>query len=187
MPTVRERQLRYQLLELTHFDGSRGAGALAALVHGALEDEDLEAANALHEGLSETGQNVAQHTALGRGFVAAQRTYGGRRLLFAVGDSGAGMLETLRVRGAKTDQDALRLALTRGVSSREARGRGAGLPDVVDHLRSLGGNLHIVSGAASVTASGHTSAARTWDSGPLSWGGTVLQGTLACQAAGAIA
>ncbi len=57
LPLVREHRLQYPLLELTHFDGSRGAGVLAAMVHAALEGDDLEAANALHEGLSETGQN----------------------------------------------------------------------------------------------------------------------------------
>ncbi len=185
LPLVREHRLQYPLLELTHFDGSRGAGVLAAMVHAALEGDDLEAANALHEGLSETGQNVAQHTPLQRGYIAAQRTYGGHRLLFAVGDSGPGMLETLRVRGATTDQVALQLALTRGVSSKEARGRGAGLPDVVDHLRMRSGSLHIVSGAAAVTASGPVR--RAWTSGALPWPGTVLQGALRCRGfAGAV-
>ncbi|MDP9396832.1 MAG: hypothetical protein M3P96_02955 [Actinomycetota bacterium] len=151
LPTVRERQLSDALLELTPFDGARGAGSLAAHVHGVVSQYDIEAANALHSGLCEAGQNVAHHSGRQRGFLAAQRTHNGRRLLFAVGDSGRGMRYTLRERGAKSDRDALLLALRRGVSRCSDVGRGVGLPDVLELVLGLSGSLHLASGGACVT------------------------------------
>ncbi|HVF05000.1 MAG TPA: STAS domain-containing protein [Frankiaceae bacterium] len=96
LPWVHEHEVGDALLELTSFDGARGAGALARHVHGVVEPLDLAAANALHDGICEAGQNVAHHSQRDRGFVAAQR-YSGGRLQFAVGDSGVGDAGDARV------------------------------------------------------------------------------------------
>lgn len=175
LPYVREHDVGDHLFELTSFEGTRGAGALAAMLHQAVESVDVAAANALHDGVAELGQNVDQHSGQRRGFIAAQRTHLGRRLYFAVGDSGRGMLANLGRKGlAANDREALREALRPGISSRRSVSRGAGLPDVLDNVSTLGGHLHILSGSASVTAI-H---GRRWYGGgqEVAYPGTAVQG-----------
>jgi hypothetical protein len=175
LPIVREHDAGLALFELTSFDGARGAGALAAIVHQAVEVYDPDAANVLYDGLCEAGQNVPHHSGRKRGFLAAQRTNEGSRLLFAVSDSGRGMLSTLRTRGAVTDADAVRLALEPRVSRMRDRSRGVGLPDLLDEITALDGNLHVISGRASVTARGNQ---RWYSHGTRSFPGTVVQGLI---------
>jgi len=174
LPQVREHSIGDALFELSQFDGGRGAGGLAALVHGAVETYNLDAADALYEALCEAGQNVAHHSGQQRGFVAAQRIYHGTRLFFAVSDSGQGMLGSLAKRGAKSDREALELALTPGVSETEDPPRGMGLPEVVLRLEEMNGALWVVSGSASVLARGHSRSFTTYKSGHFT--GTALQG-----------
>jgi hypothetical protein len=152
LPIVGEQPLTDALLELTVFEGARGAGSLAGLVHRVLADQAETAADALHVGLCETGQNVAHHAGVSRGFFAAQRTHDAEQLFFAVADSGRGMLATLEDRGATDDSHALELALTPGISRTAEEGRGIGLADIRQQLCGLGGSLHMVSGSAAIRA-----------------------------------
>lgn len=169
LPVVDEHDTGERLFELATFDGARGAGALAELVHRAVEADDLEAAGALYDGVCEAGQNVAHHSGRARGFLAAQRTHQGSRLLFAVADSGRGMLATLRGRGATSDADALKLALTPGLSGTPDQSRGVGLAEVLARVTSL----HLLSGTASVTAAGRR---RWYSTAERPFPGTVVQG-----------
>jgi hypothetical protein len=175
LPAVRERALGNTLLQLTRFEGTRGADRLAEHVHGLVEPHDFGAANVLYRGISELGQNVADHSRRDQGFLAAQLTHRGSQLLFAVGDSGVGLLETLRTHGATTDAEALLKALERGVTELPGRFAGVGLSDTSDELTAAGGSLHLLSGRASLTV--HR---RVRHSGrslhPVS--GTLLQATL---------
>ncbi len=173
LPSVREHDVGDALFELTTFDGARGAGALARAVHAIVEPYDLEAANALHDGVCEAGQNVAHHSGQSRGFLAAQRTHHGSRLYFAVSDSGDGLLATLRTRGAVDDVDALDRALKPGVTRTDDLSRGNGLSDMVDQVRDLRGAMHLMSGSAIVTAVGHR---RSYASSAGTFQGTVVQG-----------
>lgn len=175
LPIVREHDVEHALFEVSSFVGARGAAALAGVVFGALEASDAEAASALYDGLCEAGQNVAHHSGRRQGYLAAASTHGGRRLYFAVSDSGRGMLRTLARRGATDDASALRLALQKGTSGTRDPGRGVGLPDILDRVTELGGELHVLSGTASVTARGK---ARWYGRAERPFAGTVLQGHL---------
>ena len=171
LPDVREHDIGDALFELSQFRGARGAGQLAEHVHDAVSDPD--AADALYAGVVEAGQNVAHHSGRPHGFVAAAKTHSHQRLYFAVGDAGAGMLATLSKRGAKDDKEALKLALTPGVSGTGDPSRGNGLSDTLDQIAALGGNLHVLSGRATVTAS-HGS--RSYAAADRLFPGTVVQG-----------
>lgn len=172
LPDVRERDRQESLLELTRFEGARGAGELAAMIYSTVEPFDIASAAALHDGVSEAGENVVRHAQRRQGFVAAQKWYGGRQLHFAVGDSGVGVGQTLRAFGALDDEQALRLALKRGVTRTPDRSGGVGLSEILRHMSSLGGSLHILSGQAAVTARSN----RTY----VQRGGIAFQGTLLC-------
>jgi hypothetical protein len=175
LPYVDEHEVGDALLELTAFDGARGAGALAAHVHDIVERRHgLGPASALYDGLCEAGQNVEHHSERSRGFVAAQK-YGDDRLMFAVGDSGVGLLATLRQRGATDDRGALERALTPGVSRMTDSARGNGLPDMIDHLHVMRGRLAVVSGQVSVIARGRQ---RWYHDARRPFAGTLLQGTV---------
>jgi hypothetical protein len=175
LPRVRARQLDNVLLELTRFDGHRGAGALAQMVHSLIAPYDAEAANALHNGLCEAGINVVDHSRRDGGFLAAQITHNGRRLSFAVSDSGIGLLRSLSGKGAVTDADALRMAIRPGISEHDDPGRGVGLSDMVRELTRLGGHLHLTSGRSSLVTRGDSAEERV---SPQTVTGTHLQGVI---------
>ena len=151
LPAVNARFVG-SLLELRLFNGSRGAERLAKLVDDETRHVDAEVANALWEGIVETGQNVEQHSGNQFGFVAAQvykktRGVATRRFLFAVGDSGRGILDTFRPRGASDAAEALRWAVTPGFTETDDPARGSGLSDINGFLRDLGGGLEVISDA----------------------------------------
>ncbi len=175
LPHVRPRQLDHVLLEVTRFDGHRGAGALAQMVHTLIAPHDAEAANALHNGLCEAGINVVDHSRRDGGFLAAQITHDGRRLSFAVSDSGIGLLRSLSGKGAVTDADALRMAIRPGISEHDDPGRGVGLSDMVRELSRLGGRLHLTSGRSSLVARGPSKEEHVWSETVT---GTHLQGVI---------
>lgn len=77
LPDVREHDRSESLLELTRFEGSRGAGELAAMIYATVEPFDSAAAAAFHDGVAEAGENVVRHSQRRQGFVAAQKWYGG--------------------------------------------------------------------------------------------------------------
>lgn len=179
LPVVLSRDSR-TLLELRLFNGSRGAEALAKLVDREVRRVDQQAAEALWEGICETGQNVEQHSGQRFGFVAAQRYKASRRgakarFMFAVGDSGQGMLSSLATLGAQDSVHAIRLALRPGASEMADPARGTGLPDINEYLRGLGGGLSIVSGNAMMRT--HAPRRRAW-SGAHHFPGTLVQGEI---------
>jgi|SRR4051794_37364304 hypothetical protein len=175
LPPVRARHLDHVLLEVTRFDGHRGAGALAHMVHTLIAPYDIEAANALHNGLCEAGINVVDHSRRDGGFLAAQITHNSQRLSFAVSDSGIGLLRSLSGKGARTDADALRMAIRPGISEHDDPGRGVGLSDMVRELSRLGGRLHLTSGRSSLLARGTSEEEHVW---PQTVTGTHLQGVI---------
>jgi hypothetical protein len=174
--TVRERPLGNALLELTTFDGARGAEQLARMVHAAVLPTSHKGADALFDAISEAGDNVATHSGRNRGFAAAQRVDAGSRLLFAVGDCGRGVLANLVHYGAATHQEALELALRPGITSTGDAGRGNGLSDLSDTLLELGGSVDMVSGDSRVVASRN----RHYFAGPepFEMHGALLQGSV---------
>lgn len=179
LPTVQEHPVGDALLELTQFNGARGADSLARLVYDAVAPTSSVAAAALYNGICEAGQNVAQHSRQAHGFLAAQRTYGGRLLRFAVADSGIGVLATLQHLGVTSDEEALRHAITPGVSEVGGVGRGMGLSDMREQLVQMRGGLMLASGRSLLLADGSTSTARLTDL-PHTYPGTSLQGWLWC-------
>jgi len=173
---VREHMLGDALLELRFFEGARGADNLAQLIYRTVEPAfGSVSAAVLHNGVAEAGQNVAQHSGQMQGFLAAQRTHQGRRLWFAVSDSGVGLRERLAAQGAGDDEHGIRLALKAGVSSIDDPGRGNGLSDMRQQLSSLGGYLQVVSGKANAVA-GRQLRMRT---GTRPFPGTIVQGEIA--------
>jgi hypothetical protein len=154
LPRDIEDETGANLLGITLFNGSRGVEQLAKVVDPLLRPRRPAVAEALWEGLVETGQNVEQHSGQRFGFVAAQLITGPKRVSFAVGDPGIGMLRSLRSRGASDDQQALEMALRLGVTETDDEARGAGLADVNACLQGLGGGLTLISGCALRTTVG---------------------------------
>jgi hypothetical protein len=176
LPPVREKPLGNTLLELTAFDGARGAEQLGKMVHGAVLPSSRPAADTLFDAISEAGDNVATHSGRLRGFAAAQRVDGRRTLLFAVGDCGRGMQANLEQFGATTHREALDLALKQGVTSTGDAGRGNGLSDMAQSLLEVGGSLELLSGNTRVRITGN----RRYYSKPADFElqGSILQGSL---------
>jgi hypothetical protein len=173
VPSVRERDLRTELLEVTMLQGPDDVRRLAELVHDKVRATDAAAAAALFDCLAELGSNVYDHAGT-VGFAAAQTLPRTGYVRFAVGDAGVGLLETLRRHEARTDRDAIALALS-GASRLPDRDRGRGLPSTLELVSVFGGSLHVVTGHASVNA---TSIGRTHRDVAVAYGGTLLEGTV---------
>jgi hypothetical protein len=173
VPTVRERDLRTELLEVTMLQGPDDVRRLAELVHDKVRATDAAAAAALYDCLAELGSNVYDHAGT-VGFAAAQTLPRTGYVRFAVGDAGVGLLSTLRGHDARTHRDAIALALS-GTSRLPDRDRGRGLPSTLELVSGFGGSLHVVSGTASVNA---TSTGRTHRDVLVAYGGTLLQGSV---------
>lgn len=163
LPKVVERDRRDTLIELERFRDSHGSDRLASFIWERLQGggADGDVVNQLYEATGELGLNVVEHAGspVG-GFIAAQRYRAGTPgewIIVAVGDVGMGIRESLRDRyGAMTDDEAIRRAIEWYVSRVRDRGRGQGLPGVVDGVKDLGGAVSIRSGAASLTITGCT-------------------------------
>lgn len=147
LPVVREFDVGDNLMPVRSFDSSDGADDLAQHVWAQVEPIDQDAAAAIYTALVATGENVGAHSGQGRGYMAAQKTYGGRLLRFAVADAGRGFRRSLAHLSPTSDSAALRLALQPGVSGIEGPGRGLGLPEMVDRLTKIDGALHLLSGS----------------------------------------
>jgi hypothetical protein len=147
---VQERDRSGELLEVTLLRTADDARRLAALVHAKVAPTDAQAAEALWEGLTELGENVQDHAAAGArdssGFCAAQTMPTNGDVLFAVADSGVGLLSTLLRRGARNDREAIVMALA-GTSRLDDAGRGRGLRTTLDMVSGLGGHLYVGVGA----------------------------------------
>ena len=152
LPAVPERARQRDLLEVTSLTSPDGTRRLAALVREKVLGRDPAAADALYECLTELGLNVQEHSGTS-GFVAAQTLLRRDEVLFAVADCGRGLAGTLAVRGARTDREAVGLAL-QGVSRLDEPDRGLGLPTMVRLVGRLAGSLQLVSGRAAAVTSG---------------------------------
>lgn len=150
LPVVRENDLSTELFEIRRLRTEDDARGLARLVADKIEPVDPRAAGVLWESITEIGINVRDH-AESAGWGAAQTMSAAQEVLFAIADCGLGLLETLRGRGATTHRDGLALALS-GTSRHDAADRGRGLTSTLSAVSGLGGDLYVVSGTATVTA-----------------------------------
>ena len=146
---------------------------LAEHVHDRVAERDTDLAHALHQGISELGQNVFDH-ARSVGYVAAQTIPRRGELRFAVADPGVGLLATLTDQGAVTDRAAIDMAVA-GVS-RLGR-RGTGLPQTIGAVTRLGGYFYLASGAAATMI---TPKRRVHSSGT-DFRGTIVEGRVPTQ------
>lgn len=151
---VRHHNVGDSLVEVRRFTTLTEIETLAVHVHDALAPSDLSAARAIYQCMSTAGENIYDHSGRRHGFFVAQRTHHGTALRFAIGDSGKGFHRALESRGATSDGHALKLAITKGISSSEGAGRGTGLSSLSKHLRRAGGGLILISGAARLHPTG---------------------------------
>ena len=172
---VNEHAVERSLLELTRFTGEDGVDALAEIPFDTLEADHPVVASALYEAICEIGCNVPQHSGKSHGFMAAQTTWHGQEIRFAVADSGVGIAATLADVGIHAEATALDSVLNEGISRTGDPARGRGIPRTRELLTGLGGNLFLASGAVQRTAFSHAVRGR-----PLTQPvpGTVLQGTI---------
>jgi hypothetical protein len=174
---VHEKDLGGALLELQRFEGEADVQLLAGMVFDKLNATDPQTAHALYTSIVEIGANVPQHSGLTSGYMAAQSTYGGTCIHFAVGDAGDGLYMTLRDFGATSEAHALELVLEEGVTRTREPGRGVGIRETRRLAVQTGGLVHMVSGDASRTAGVGGSISRT---SRHVFPGTLLQGKLLC-------
>jgi hypothetical protein len=139
LPAV-SRTPRKTLLEFTRFNSPETAQSFARRVGAAVAERDPLRAAALHDALSEWGDNVLQHSGVTGGFAMAQEyATPTRRLHFAVGDAGMGFHAALGPTRTTNDLDAIKGALG-GMSSRPDAGTrgeiggGAGLAGIQEQV-----------------------------------------------------
>jgi hypothetical protein len=171
-PQVREQPLADQLLELSVVDDAPRVRQLTRLVRDSVVGHDRPLADALFDCLGELGENIGEHSGT-IGFAVAQTFPSQGFVRFAVADAGAGLLATLRARGARTDEDATLMALA-GTSRRVEGLGGWGLPHVLDLVTRLNGYLFVATGRVSVVATSR--AVRAVPTSPFV--GTVLEGSI---------
>jgi hypothetical protein len=153
LPTgVLEHDRQADLLEVRPVRSEDDARALAALVATKVRPDSAPASDVLFSCVAEMALNVADHAGA-VGYVAAQTLPQVGAIKFAVADAGRGLRATLSVRGAGSDDEAVRMALS-GLSRLDAPGRGTGLPTTLRELTALEGSMFLLSGEAAVTASG---------------------------------
>lgn len=144
---VYEHDADNRFIELSDFTDESGVLGLATVVHSRVEPVlGSEAAASVFLALSELGSNVAQHAGCERGFFMAQQFLRADRFDFAIGDPGIGLLASLQRHNPGGHDDAIRLAVQRGISAVNDVGRGEGLADIREKLLAAGGSLIVVSG-----------------------------------------
>jgi len=156
---------------------AQGTRSLAQVVHGKTVSRDEDVAEALWEAITQLGANVQDHARMPGdpetpGFCAAQSIASTGEVRFAVGDSGTGLLATLAGRGARNDRAAIVLALS-GTSRLDQPDRGRGLPNTLELVTELRGDLYMASGTASTTATSERRVHKTLNT---PFPGTLLQG-----------
>lgn len=169
LPSVNARDTG-ELVELRRFSGTHEPDQLGKMLFDKTES-NKRVARALHQSIAELGVNVPEHADLEYGYVAAQTTYGGTMVRFAVGDGGRGVAAGFDP--APTDTEALRDVL-QGKSRMNEAGRGRGLAKAQKLVLELGGSLHMISGGAYRT---HYPKRQTQGKSPNRYPGTLLQGT----------
>lgn len=162
LPTVHARDLESELLELQSVTGEFGGEQVAALVANKLHEANVNPAvvESLHSAICETVGNIAFHAGVDHGFVVAQTI--GKRIYFAIADSGIGLKASLMTRmPVNDDRNAIELATVANITATNEVGRGQGLPDVVQTALDAGGVINIATGLAIFTYSGDNVAKRT--------------------------
>lgn len=156
LPTVRERDLGNQLLELHRFDPT-DSEELADHLRNAIADHSGSASDAgnFYAGVSEALENVVEHSGVHGGWAAMQTMAptGVPEITFAVADVGRGLRASLGSRyEVEDDAEAIDLAFTEGVSGTGEHNRGEGLPDLHKRVRERGGILRVWTGLAAGTS-----------------------------------
>ncbi len=146
LPSVSERDLGNRLVELRRFEGSRDVRQLAESIESFASPHSIRAADKLHEAVMEAGVNVEDHSGRPHGFLAAQYFPRNESFEFAIGDSGIGYKKALVHRSPESHSEAIRLAVTPGVSSADGPTRGYGLSEIRSEFTQIGGRLEIYSG-----------------------------------------
>ncbi len=168
LPSVDDDSGAENLVEVAVLRAPPDVRRLAELVHERVRDLDGALAHALHQGVSEIGENVCEH-ARSVGYVAAQTIPRRGELRFAVADPGVGLRATLAARGADSDRGAIELALA-GVSRTEHGG--TGVRQTVSAVTSLDGYFYLASGGASAMVTGR----RSTHSSGATFDGTIVEG-----------
>ncbi|MFF0816660.1 hypothetical protein ACFYVR_16135 [Rhodococcus sp. NPDC003318] len=179
LPTVNENPLGDRVLELVRFDQYSGAEQLAEKVH-SIFSSDQDEAKDLYTGITEASANVCEHSGQSGGWAALQQYREGstHRVCFAVADSGRGLRSTLSAQHhVEDDADALRLAITRGVSGTGKANRGLGLESIVTRARQRGGWVYLWSGRAT-GLTGNTADSLYPKTRSYSYPGTIVYATL---------
>lgn len=162
LPSVNARPLDDELLELQSVSGEHGGEQVASLVATKLRDThaDPQVIESLHSAICETVGNIEFHAEVDHGFVVAQTI--GRRIYFAIADSGVGLKGSLSKKMlVNDDRNAIELATVANVTATEEVGRGQGLPDVVQTALNARGTVTVATGLAIFTFSGDNVAKRT--------------------------
>lgn len=166
------------LLELRRFDSEQASDALGELVFDKLAATDITAARAMHQSISELGQNVTQHSGRPSGFLAAQSTHDGRKVMFSIGDSGIGLLRSLDSYAFQDEEEVLEAVMVGGVTSTGDQGRGNGFRLARELLTGKGGLLYAQTGCAHRTEYAGRAVSHRHPS--LFVQGTILQGVVDC-------
>lgn len=174
LPSVRRRPA--QLCELAFFQQIRDVDRLSDLVRSHADSSGIpsEWAWALEEGAWEICTNALTHSQWDGGFLAAQHFAQRREIEYAVGDSGIGILASLRVAYPHLvdDGSAIMKAREYGVSRFGQDLQGAGLSETIDQVSALGGRVVVRSGTATVS---FTRDAATTMPSELPWKGTLVK------------
>ncbi|QPZ39686.1 hypothetical protein [Paramicrobacterium chengjingii] len=177
---VRARDLSSELLEVSRVSGQHAGEGVAELVYDKLRKANVDGGvcEAFHAAICEVVGNVEFHAAVENCFVAAQTTYGGNKVLFAIADSGQGLRGSLEESmPVNDDENALQLAVTANVSGTGETGRGQGLPDVIETATGLRGKVDVASGKAYSQFSHGNIQKRSQDA---PFNGTLIQVELDC-------
>jgi signal transduction histidine kinase len=158
LPAVTERGA--YLMPLTRLNVHGGEQAVEDLANFVWPQLPLQLAERFTGALAEIASNVVAHSGSTVGFVAGQRydkAYQGRlppRLHLVVGDAGIGIRASLAAALSEVAQmsevQAVRYALTPGVTAKPSVHSGVGLSTVRDYARYFGGVMRLRSGGASV-------------------------------------
>lgn len=158
LPTVTERGA--YLMPLTRLNIQGGEQAVDDLASFVWPQLPWQLAERFTAALAEIASNVVAHSGSTVGFVAGQRyekAYQGRlppRLHLVVGDAGIGIRASLAAAlpevASMSEVEAVRYALTPGVTAKPGVHSGVGLSTVRDYARYFGGVMRLRSGGATV-------------------------------------
>lgn len=150
LPTVRKDATLdgETLVALTRFTSADDVRDVVRILQNRIVQGDLR--TSMQKIASEAAINVSDHALSDHGYAVAQIYPRSTRLQLAIADCGVGVLRTLAKRGARTDLEALKMAIA-GHSERDSGGgEGEGLPTLVRELKKSRSRGEMVSGRAKV-------------------------------------